>query len=187
AILSMLIVDVFDTAGTLIGVANRAKLVDARGNLPRLKGALLADSSATVIGAVAGTSSTTSFIESVAGVEAGGRTGLTAVVCGLLFIVCLFFAPLAQSVPVYAAASALLFVACLMVRSLADVDWNDLTESSPAFVAAVAVPLTYSISDGIGLAFISYALIKLVSGKARECSVAVYAIALIFVLRYLYL
>lgn len=187
AILSMLIVDVFDTAGTLIGVANRAKLVDAKGNLPRLKGALLADSSATVIGALAGTSSTTSYVESVAGVEAGGRTGLTAVVCGLLFILCLFFAPLAQSVPIYAAASALLFVACLMVRSLADVVWSDITESAPSVIAAVTVPLAYSISDGIGLAFISYALIKLISGRARECSVAVYAIAVVFALRYAYL
>ena len=149
--LSMLIVDVFDTAGTLIGVATRANLLTEDGKLPRLSRALLSDSTATVVGAVAGTASTTSYIESAAGVEAGGRTGLTAVVCGTLFLVCLFFAPLAQSVPAYATASALLFVACLMARSLADIDWNDITESAPAVIAAIAMPLSFSIAEGIGL------------------------------------
>jgi AGZA family xanthine/uracil permease-like MFS transporter len=171
-ILSMLIVDVFDTAGTLVGVATRAKLIDDDGKLPRLRRALLSDSTATIVGAVAGTSSTTSFIESSAGVEAGGRTGLTAVVCGLLFIGCLFFAPLAQSVPAYATAAALLFVACIMARSLADIDWNDITESAPAVVTAVAMPLSFSIADGIGLGFICYILIKIISGNARDCSIA---------------
>ncbi len=186
-IISMLIVDVFDTAGTLVGVATRAKLVDSQGRLPRLRRALLADSSATVVGAVAGTSSTTSYIESAAGVEAGGRTGLTAVVCGLAFIVCLFFAPLAQSVPAYATASALLFVACLMARSLADLSWGDVTESAPAVVAALAMPLSFSIAEGIGLGFITYALIKLISGRWQDCSVAVWVIAAIFLAKYLYL
>lgn len=186
-ILSMLIVDVFDTAGTLIGVATRARLVDDDGKLPRLRRALLSDSTATVVGAVAGTSSTTSYIESAAGVEAGGRTGLTAVVCGLMFLGCLFFAPLAQSVPAYATAAALLFVACLMARSLADVDWNDITESAPAVIAALAMPLSFSVAEGIGLGFISYVLIKLVSGKARDCSVAAWFIALIFALKYVFL
>lgn len=186
-ILSMLIVDVFDTAGTLIGVATRAQLLDENGRLPRLRRALLSDSSATVVGALAGTSSTTSYIESAAGVEAGGKTGLTAVVCGMLFIGCLFFAPLAQSVPAYATASALLFVACLMARSLADVDWQDITESAPAVVAAIAMPLTFSIADGIGLGFITYALMKVLSRRASQCSPAVYVIALIFALKYLYL
>ena len=186
-ILSMLIVDVFDTAGTLIGVATRAKLVDDSGRLPRLRKALLSDSTATVVGAVAGTSSTTSYIESAAGVEAGGRTGLTAVVCGLLFLLCLFFAPLAQSVPAYATAAALLFVACLMARSLADVDWADITESAPAVIAALAMPLSFSIADGIGLGFISYFLIKIVSGRASDCSIAVYVIAAVFAGKYLFL
>jgi adenine/guanine/hypoxanthine permease len=186
-ILSMLIVDVFDTAGTLIGVSTRARLVDADGKLPRLGKALLADSTATVAGALAGTSSTTSYIESAAGVEAGGRTGLTAVVCGLLFVACLFFAPLAQSVPAYATAAALLFVACLMARSLADIDWEDITESAPAVIAAIAMPLSFSVAEGIGLGFVSYILIKLVSGKARECSPAAWVIALIFALRYIFL
>jgi AGZA family xanthine/uracil permease-like MFS transporter len=186
-ILSMLIVDIFDTAGTLVGVATRANLLGDDGKLPRLRRALLSDSSATVVGALAGTSSTTSYIESAAGVEAGGRTGLTAVVCGLLFLVCLFFAPLAQSVPAYATASALLFVACLMARSLADLDWNDITESAPAVVAAIAMPLSFSIAEGIGLGFISYVLIKIVSGRARDCSIAAYMIALIFGLKYAFL
>lgn len=186
-ILSMLIVDIFDTAGTLVGVATRAKLLGDDGKLPRLRPALLADSSATVVGALAGTSSTTSFIESAAGVEAGGRTGLTAVVCGLLFLVCLFFAPLAQSVPAYATASALLFVACLMARSLADLDWDDITESAPAVITAIVMPLSFSIAEGIGLGFISYVLIKIVSGKAHDCSIASYVIALIFGLKYAFL
>jgi AGZA family xanthine/uracil permease-like MFS transporter len=186
-VLSMLIVDVFDTSGTLIGVATRAGLVGDDGRLPRLRQALLADSTATVAGAIAGTSSTTSYIESAAGVEAGGRTGLTAVVCGLLFIGCLFFAPLAQSVPAYATAAALLFVACLMARSLADIDWGDITESAPAVVVAIAMPLSFSIAEGIGLGFITYVLIKLISGKASDCSVAVYVRAGIFILKYLFL
>ena len=187
AILSMLIVDVFDTAGTLVAVATRADLLDEDGKIPRLSRALLSDSTATVVGALAGTSSTTSYIESAAGVEAGGRTGLTAVVCGSLFLLCLFFAPLAQSVPAYATASALLFVACLMARSLADLDWNDITESAPAVVAAIAMPLSFSIAEGIGLGFISYVLIKIVSGRAGECSGAAYVIALIFGLKYAFL
>ena len=186
-ILSMLIVDVFDTAGTLIGVSTRAGLVDEQGKLPRLGKALLSDSSATVVGALAGTSSTTSYIESAAGVEAGGRTGLTAVVCGLLFFGCLFFAPLAQSVPAYATASALLFVACLMARSLADIEWSDITESAPAVIAAIAMPLSFSIAEGIGLGFISYILIKIVSGRACDCSPAACVIAVIFALKYAYL
>lgn len=186
-ILSMLIVDVFDTAGTLIGVSTRANLIGDDGRLPRLRRALLSDSTATVVGSLAGTSSTTSYIESAAGVEAGGRTGLTAVTCGLLFIACLFFAPLAQSVPAYATSAALLFVACIMARSLADIDWTDVTESAPAVVAAIAMPLSFSIAEGIGLGFICYIMIKLVSGKASDCSLAAYVIAAIFALKYLFL
>jgi AGZA family xanthine/uracil permease-like MFS transporter len=171
----------------LVGVATRAKLLDDDGKLPRLRRALLSDSTATIVGAVAGTSSTTSYIESAAGVEEGGRTGLTAVVCGLLFLGCLFFAPLAQSVPAYATAAALLFVACIMARSLADIDWSDITESAPAVVTAVVMPLSFSIADGIGLGFICYILIKLVSGKADDCSIAAYVIAAIFALKYAFL
>ena len=183
-IFTLLLVDVFDTTGTLVGVATRGKLLDADGKLPRLRGALLADSSATVIGAVAGTSPTTSYIESAAGVESGGRTGLTAVVVAGLFLLCLAFAPLAQSVPPYASAAALLFVAVVMARSLSDIDWDDLTESAPASLTAVAMPLSFSIADGIGAGFISYAAIKLLSGRAGECPAAVYLVAAVFLVKF---
>lgn len=186
-ILTMLLVDVFDTAGTMVGVANRAGLVRPDGSLPRLGKALLADSGATLGGALLGTSSTTSYIESAAGVEAGGRTGVTAIVCGLAFLLCLLFAPLAQSVPAYATAAALLFVACLMARSLADVTWNDHSESAPAVITALAMPLGYSIADGIGLGFIAYAGIKLLNGQYRECPPVVYLVGSIFVLKFMFL
>ena len=183
-ILTLLLVDVFDTAGTLVGVATRANMLDAQGKLPRLSKALLADSGATVAGALLGTSSTTSYVESAAGVEAGGRTGLSAVVTGCLFLLCLFISPLAQSIPSFATSAALLFVACLMIRSIADLEWDDITETAPAIVGAVSMPLSYSIADGIGLGFISYALIKLLAGRGRECPIAVYLIGFIFTLKF---
>lgn len=183
-ILTLLLVDVFDTAGTLVGVANRAGMLDEQGRLPRLRRALLADSGATTVGALLGTSSTTSFIESAAGVEAGGRTGLTAVTTAGLFLACLFVAPLAQSVPAFATGAALLFVACIMARALEHLDWENITESAPAVVTALAVPLTYSIADGIGLGFITYAAIKLLSGRPGQCPAAVYVVALVFVIKF---
>ena len=186
-IITLLIVDVFDTAGTMVGVATRAKMVDENGSLPRLGKALLSDSGATTFGALMGTSQTTSYIESAAGVEAGGRTGLTAIMCGLLFIVCIFFSPLAQSVPAYATAAALLFVACLMTRSIAELDWTDHTESAPAVIAAISMPLGYSIADGIGLGFIAYAIIKMMSLRFRECPIVVYAVAAIFAFKFAFL
>lgn len=186
-ILSLLIVDVFDTAGTMVGVAERAGLTKKDGSLPDLGRALLSDSGATAFGAVVGTSSTTSFIESAAGVEAGGRTGLTAVACGCFFLLCILFAPLAQSVPAYATSAALLFVACLMTRSLADLDWSDYTESSPAVISAITMPLAYSIADGIGLGFIAYAAIKGFSGQPKSCPVVVYVIATTFILKFIFL
>ncbi|MEJ2131310.1 MAG: NCS2 family permease [Gammaproteobacteria bacterium] len=180
-ILTFLVVDIFDTAGTLIGVAHQARLLDARGRLPRLKRALLADSTATVFGALAGSSPVTSYIESAAGTNAGGRTGMTAVVVAALFVLCLFLAPLAESVPSYATAPAILFVACLMARTLAEIDWRDATEFTPAVITAIGMPLTFSIADGIGLGFICYAGAKLAAGRFRECSPAVILIALVFV------
>ena len=183
-ILSMLLVDVFDTAGTLVSVATRAGLVGADGKLPRLRRALLADSGATLFGALAGTSSTTSFIESAAGVESGGRTGLSALVVAGLFLLCLLFAPLAESVPAYATGAALLFVACLMVRSAADLDWNDTTEAVPAVVTAIAMPLSFSVADGIGMGFMVYAAVKVLVGRFRECPLAVYVVAAIFLLKF---
>lgn len=186
-VLTLLLVDIFDTAGTLVGVANRANMLDEQGRLPRLKRALLADSTATAAGSILGTSSTTSFIESAAGVEAGGRTGLTAVTTAILFLLCLFLAPLAQSIPAFATGAALLFVACIMARALEDLDWANITEATPAVVTALAMPLSYSIADGIGLGFITYAAIKVLAGKARECPVAVYLIAVIFALKFAFL
>lgn len=183
-VFTFLFVDLFDTAGTLVGVAHRAGLLDEQGRLPRLKQALLADSSATVVGAAMGTSTTTSYIESAAGIKAGGRTGLTAVVVAGLFLLCLLFSPLAQTVPSYATAPALLFVACLMARGLAEIDWEDATEYAPGVVTALSMPLTFSIADGIGLGFISYAAIKVLSGRPTECSIAVYVIAALFVVRF---
>ena len=183
-ILTLLLVDVFDTAGTLVGVANRAGMLDEGGHLPRLRRALLSDSSATTIGALLGTSSTTSYIESAAGVEAGGRTGLTAVTAAVLFLLCLFIAPLAQSIPSFATGAALLFVATIMARALEDLAWSDVAESAPAVVTAIAIPLSYSIADGIGLGFITYSLVKIASGKASECPLAVYVVAVIFMLKF---
>ncbi len=177
---SFLLVDLFDTAGTLIGVAHQAKLLDADGNLPRLGPALIADSSATIAGALVGTSTTTSYIESASGVRAGGRTGLTAVTVAVLFLLALFFAPLATSIPAFATAPAIVFVACMMTRGLAEVDWDDVTEFVPAVVTALGMPLTFSIATGIGLGFISYVGIKLFCGRLGDISPAMWLIAVTF-------
>ena len=164
-VFSFLLVDMFDNAGTLIGVTHRAGLLDKDGKLPRMKEALMADSFAAMFGSLIGTSTTTSYIESAAGVAAGGRTGLTAAFVAMFFLLALFFSPLAGMVPAYASAAALLYVACVMAQGLADMDWDDLTEYAPAVVTAVAMPLTYSIATGIGLGFITYVLCKLIAGK----------------------
>ncbi len=183
-VFTLLFVDLFDTAGTLIGITHRTGLLDPDGKLPRMKQALLADSSATVIGSLVGTSNTTSYIESAAGVQAGGRTGLTAVVVAILFLLAVFFAPLAGMIPAYATAAALLYVACAMTRGLAEIDWDDVTEYAPAVVAAVSMPLTYSIATGIGLGFITYALAKLIAGKLQDAKPAVIVLALIFAFKF---
>ncbi|MBK5960855.1 guanine permease [Rhodoplanes elegans] len=179
-VLSFLFIDVFDNAGTLIGVTHRAGLLDEKGHLPRMKQALLADSFAAMFGSLIGTSTTTSYIESAAGVSAGGRTGLTAVFVAILFLLALFFAPLAGMIPAYASAAALLYVACLMTHGLAEISWEDVTEYAPAVVAAVTMPLTYSIATGIGLGFITYVAAKLLSGRFRDVSPAVIVLALLF-------
>jgi adenine/guanine/hypoxanthine permease len=183
-IFSLLFVDLFDTAGTLIGVSHRAGLLDAEGRLPRMGQALIADSSATVVGSVLGTSNTTSYIESAAGADAGGRTGLTGVFVALFFLLALFFSPLASMIPAYASAAALLYVACVMTRGLAELDWKDATEYGPAVVTAIAMPLTYSIATGIGLGFITYALAKILSGKVSEASPAVLVLAVLFAIKF---
>ncbi|QKQ69593.1 NCS2 family permease [Acinetobacter sp. 10FS3-1] len=177
------LVDLFDSTGTLVGVSHRAGLLKD-GKLPRLKKALFADSSAIVAGAALGTSSTTPYIESSAGVAAGGRTGLTAVIVGLLFIACLFFAPLAQSVPGFATAPALLFVGVLMIQGIVHIDWNDITEAVPAFLTIVFMPFTYSIADGIAMGFISYALIKLLTGQAKTVPYMVWIVAVLWAIKF---
>jgi adenine/guanine/hypoxanthine permease len=183
-VFSFFIIDVFDNAGTLIGVTHRAGLLDKDGNLPRMKEALVADSFAAMFGALIGTSTTTSYIESAAGVSAGGRTGLTAAFVALFFLLALFFSPLAGMVPAYASAAALLYVACVMTRGLAEIDWEDITEYAPAEVAAVSMPFTYSIATGIGLGFVTYALAKIIAGKFTEAKPAVVALALLFAIKF---
>ena len=177
-------VALFDTAGTLIGVAWRGGMLDAQGRLPRLGPALVADSSAVMAGAALGTSTTTAYIESAAGMKAGGRTGLTACVVAVLFVASLVFAPLVLSVPGFATAPALLFVACMMVRGLTEVDWQDASEYAPAVVTAVAMPLTFSIAHGIAFGFIAFAAIKLLSGRAADVSPPVWVLSALFVMKF---
>lgn len=180
-VFSFLFVDLFDTSGTLIAVAQKGKMLDKDGKLPRLGRALLADSSASMAGAVLGTSTTTSYIESGAGIAAGGRTGLTAVIVGLLFLACLFISPLAGTIPAYATAPALFFVAVLMTNSLVKIDWDDITEAAPVVIAAVTMPLTFSITTGIALGFISYTGIKALTGKFEQLNSALIILSLLFV------
>ncbi len=182
-IFAFLFVDLFDTSGTLIGVAQRANLVEADGKLPRLGRALMADSTATMAGAAMGTSTTTSYIESAAGTAAGGRTGLTACVVALLFLISLFISPLAGAVPAFATAPALLFVAVLMTGGLVQVDWEDLTVAAPVVITAITMPLTFSIANGIALGFISWTLIKLLAGRWRDLNPSLYALAALFIIK----
>ena len=185
-VLVLVLVEIFDATGTLVGVAKRAGLLNdgpIQDN-PGLSRALMADSTAIVAGSLIGTSSTTAYVESASGVAAGGRTGLTAVTVAVLFIAAMFFSPLAGSVPAYATAPALLFVAGLMMREFSDVDWENITESAPAVLTAIMMPFTYSIANGLAFGFISYALIKLLTGRAREVHPATWLIAALFVLRF---
>ena len=167
-VFAFLFVDLFDNTGTLIALAHRGGFMRPDGTVPRLHRALMADSAAAMIGAAVGTSTTTSYIESASGINAGGRTGLTAAVVGLLFLLALFVAPLAGSIPAYATAPALLYVACLMTRSLTEVEWDDLTEAAPAVITALAMPFTFSIAEGIAFGFISYAGIKFGDGPLQR-------------------
>jgi adenine/guanine/hypoxanthine permease len=179
-------VDLFDSTGVLIGVSGRAGLL-VDGKLPRVKKALLADSTAIVVGAGLGTSSTTAYVESAAGAAVGGRTGLTAVVVGILMLASLWFSKLAASVPEYATAPALLYVGVLMMRSMTEIDWKDVTEAAPAFFTLIFMPFAYSIADGIAMGFISYALIKLFCGKVKEVSYMVWIIAILWAFKLLWL
>lgn len=180
------LVDLFDSTGTLVGVSHRAGLLE-NGKLPRLRRALLADSTAITAGAMLGTSSATPYIESASGVAAGGRTGLTAVTVGVLMLACLWFAPLAQAVPAFATAPALMYIGVQMLRSATEIDWNDLTEAAPAFMTIVFMPFTYSIADGIAMGFISYAVIKLLCRRHREVPVMVWIVAAAWLLKFWFL
>ena len=180
------LVDLFDSTGTLVGVSHRAGLLQD-GKLPRLKKALFADSTAIVAGAALGTSSTTPYIESASGVAAGGRTGLTAVTVGVLMLACLWFSPLAKSVPAFATAPALLYIGVQMMRSATEIEWGDITEAAPAFLTIAFMPFTYSIADGIAMGFISYAVIKLVCGKAKDVPVMVWIVAVAWAAKFWFL
>ena len=185
-ILVMVLVEVFDATGTLIGVAKRAGLLneDPAHTNPGLSRALMADSTAITVGSMLGTSSTTAYVESASGVQAGGRTGLTALVVAVLFLLAMFFAPLAGSVPAYATAPALLYVATLMVRELSEIAWQDVTEAAPAVLTALVMPFTYSIANGLAFGFVSYAVIKLLTGKASQVHAATWIVAGLFVIKF---
>ncbi|HBU8851925.1 adenine permease AdeP [Citrobacter sp. Cs237] len=186
-IFSFMLVNLFDSSGTLIGVTDKAGLADEKGKFPRMKQALFVDSVSSVTGSFIGTSSVTAYIESSSGVSVGGRTGLTAVVVGLLFLLVIFLSPLAGMVPGYAAAGALIYVGVLMTSSLARVKWEDLTESVPAFITAVMMPFSFSITEGIALGFISYCVMKLGTGRLRDLSPCVVVVALLFVLKIVFI
>ena len=185
-VLTLLLVTILDTAGTLIGVARQAGFLDAEGRLPRARQAFLADSGGAMLGAALGTSTNTAYIESAAGVEEGGRTGLTAIFVGVFFLLALFFAPLAQTVPLYATAPALLFVAFLMAASLGALKFDDATDYIPALIVVLMIPLSYSIATGIGLGFIAYVALKALAGRAREVNAAVAVIAAAFLLKLIF-
>lgn len=188
-IFAFLFVDLFDTLGTLIGVSTKADMLDEEGKLPRIKGALLADSLATTTGAILGTSTTTTFVESASGVSEGGRTGFTSIVTGLLFLISIFFSPLFLSIPSFATAPALIVVGFYMLANVVKIDFDDMAEAIPAFLCIIAMPFTYSISEGISIGVISYVLINLLTGKFKEkkISIVIYVLSVLFVLKYIFL
>ena len=183
-VFAFLFVDIFDTLGTLIGVANKADMLDKNGKLPQIKEALLADAIATSAGAILGTSTTTTFVESSAGVAEGARTGLASIVTGLLFLVSIFLSPIFCAIPGFATAPALIFVGFLMITSVVDIDFNDLSEAIPAYLCLIAMPLTYSISEGIAVGVLSYVIINLICGKAKKITPLMYILAILFILKY---
>lgn len=185
-VFALLFVDFFDTAGTLTSVANVAGKIGPDGKIENIGRAVVSDSIATIVGALFGTSNTTSYIESAAGIKEGGRTGLTAVTVAVFFVLCLGFAPLAQSIPAYATGAALVFVATHFMRNMVDIDWDDVTEYAPAVLAAILMPLTFSIANGIAIGFISYAVIKIASGRFGDANPAVLLVAVLGVLHYVF-
>ena len=185
-IFAFLFVDMFDTLGTLIGVASKADMLDKNGKLPNIKGALMADAVATTAGAVLGTSTTTTFVESASGVSEGGRTGLTAMTTAALFALSLFLSPIFLAIPSFATAPALIVVGFYMVNQVGNIDFTDFAEGIPAFICIAAMPFFYSISEGISMGVISYVVLNLVSGKAKDkkISVVMYILALLFLVKY---
>lgn len=186
-IFAFLFVDLFDTSGTLIGVTKKAGLIGNDGKIPNMGKALFADSTATIAGTLVGTSSVTSFVESSAGVAVGGRTGLVAVVVGVLFLCALFFSPLAGTVPSYATSGAIFYVSVLMLFTLRDIDWDDLTEAAPVAVILLLMPLTFSIADGIALGFITYTIAKVLGGKAKQIGIAVWVMTAVLFAKLVFL
>ncbi|MBA2058042.1 NCS2 family permease [Psychrobacter cryohalolentis] len=186
-IFAFLFVDLFDTAGTLIATTTQAGLIGKDGKIPNMGKALLADSTATVAGTFLGTSSTTSYIESVSGIASGGRTGLMAVTVGVLFLLSVFFSPLAGMIPGYATAGAIFYVAVLMMETLKDVKWNDLTEAAPVVVVLLFTPLTYSVADGIALGFITFTAIKVVAGKFSDISIPVWILTVVLLAKIIFI
>ena len=183
-VITFCIIDMFDTIGTLVGTASRANMLDQKGNMPKMKEALLSDAIGTVAGAVTGTSTVTTFVESASGVEAGGRTGLTAITAGVMFLLCMFIAPIAAIIPAAATSAALIYVGVLMISNLRHIDFTDISQLLPVAIMLIAMPISGSIGHGIGLAIISYAVIKLCTGKAKEVSVLTYILALIFLVKF---
>ena len=186
-IMSFLFVNLFDTAGTLVGVANQAKLIKADGSIDNLDRALKADSGSSAVGSLFGCSPVTSYVESSAGIEAGGRTGLTAVTVGMLFLLAIFFAPLASMIPAYATSGALIYVAILMLSSMEKLNWTDLSDLLPALVIIVMMPLTFSIANGIALGFLSYVIIKIFSGQLKAISSGAWFLTIIFLSKFIFL
>ncbi len=186
-IFAFLFVDMFDTLGTVIGVANKAKLLDKQGKVPRIKQVLLADAVATSAGAVLGTSTTTTFVESTAGVSDGARTGLASIVTGFLFLLSVFLAPIFTAIPSFATAPALIYVGFLMIADVIEIDFHDLTEAVPAYLCLIVMPLCYSISEGISIGVISYVFLNLVSGKQKKITPLMYVLAVLFVMKYIFI
>ena len=186
-IFSFLLVNLFDSSGTLLGVTDKAGFSDEKGRFPKMKQALYVDSASAVVGSYIGTSAISTYIESGAGVSVGGRTGMTAVVVGLLFLLTIFFSPLAGMVPAYATAGALVYVGILMVSSLIKVTWDDLTEATPAFITSAMMPFTYSITEGIAFGFISYCVMKVGTGRWREVNAPVWVVSVLFLIKFIWI
>ena len=183
-VFAFLFVDVFDTLGTVIGCASKANMLDKDGKLPRIKGVLLADAVGTTVGAILGTSTITTFVESSSGIAEGGRTGLTSVTTGILFLVALFLSPLFLTIPSFATAPALIVVGFLMMQQVVNIEWNDITKAFPCFVCITMMGFSYSISEGIAFGFISYTFIHVITGKAKELSLLMYILTGLFILKF---